>query len=294
MSALEQVPRLADRSLVAGRPRDGRADDAAGLWIHAQEISADAPHGSSIEFGDPNLEHDLLRAHHAKQVDDVGDGATVGPLAGSAGLGRGAVGGHRVHLAVGAGLALDHDSRPARSAGLPRDHKSRRTAASGRLPSGPSLASEGFHELSSLRSRDGPGLLDEDRSEVVFDHHDDPGDLERVAGFAFNHKVVADLAQLDARVGEGRTELGMDHDQVGQHANLEVVGFTPRGRDRQVGHADSPANDPDLPGVDHDEIEDRRVADGDQRLVPSGDDVLLQGEDPRLVNDHCDRLVVAM
>ena len=58
-------------------PAMARADDAAGAGIDAQEVGTDAPHGCSVELGDPNLEHDLLRAHDAEEVDDLGRGAAV-------------------------------------------------------------------------------------------------------------------------------------------------------------------------------------------------------------------------
>ena len=93
--------------------------------------------------------------------------------------------------------------------------------------------------------------------------------------------------------GKADLELALDQGQVGEHADFEGIGLIPRGRDRQVGHADSPAGDPELAGVKHGEIEDRRVADGDQRLGRSGGDLLLEGQDPRLVDEQVDRGVVA-
>src|SRR5208282_2400835 len=72
-----QVARLADRPLETGRPGDARADDGAGAGVDAEEVGADAPHGSSVELGDPDLEHDLLRAGHAEEVDDLGHGTAV-------------------------------------------------------------------------------------------------------------------------------------------------------------------------------------------------------------------------
>ena len=161
------------------------------------------------------------------------------------------------------------------------------------LSSGPG-SSQGSEYLSCLRNRDGPALLDEDRVEVGPDRVHDPGDLGRVAGLAFDHQVVPDLAQLDAGVGEGRPKLVLDHGQVSEHADFEDIGLIPRGRDRQVGHADSMAGDPELAGVKHDEIEDRRVADGDQRLGRPGGDLLLEGQDPRLVDEHLEGGVVAV
>ena len=118
-------------------------------------------------------------------------------------------------------------------------------------------------------------------------------DLSLVPGLAFNHEVVPDLAQLDAGVGKGGPKFVLDQGQVGENRDLERISFIPRGRDRQVGHADTLADEPDLPRVDHGKVEDRRVADGNQRPVRPGRDILLEVEDPRLVDEHLERGVIA-
>ena len=292
--AEEQVPRLADRPLEIGRPGDARADDAAGAGIHAQEVGADAPQGRSVELSDADLEQDLLRAHDVEEVDDLGQGDRTGDLSGPGQLGgehggRGGRGGRALVLGgFGIGLGGDRSGRRRLSTAGPRRLAAgRATRAGGRTPQGPGP------DRDAMPAHDGPRLTGDDRGQVGVDRLDDPGDLGRVARLAFDHDVVAELAQLDAGVGEHRPQLALDQGQVGEHADLEDIGLIPRGRDRQVAHADPQPGDPELAGADHGKLDDRRVADGDQRLGRPGGHLLLEGEDPRLVDEQVEGGVVA-
>ena len=80
--------------------------------------------------------------------------------------------------------------------------------------------------------------------------------------------------------------------QVGDDVDLEVVRPAVGGGHRQVGHADPLADDPDLPGADDDELDDRRVADGDQRGGVPGGEVLPGRQDPPLADEDLERGVV--
>ena len=114
------------------------------------------------------------------------------------------------------------------------------------------------------------------------------------SALALDHDMVPDLAEVDARVREDRPQRALDQRQVGEDPDLEGDGLVLRIRDRQVGHADRPAADPELARADDGEVQDRRIADGDQRPGWPGDEILLEREDPCLVHQDIEGSVVAL
>src|SRR6185503_13698639 len=52
-------------------PGNGGARDAAGVGIDVEQIGADFAQGGAVQLGQLDLQHDLLDARHAQQVDDL-------------------------------------------------------------------------------------------------------------------------------------------------------------------------------------------------------------------------------
>ena len=74
---------------------------------------------------------------------------------------------------------------------------------------------------------------------------------------------AADLAEFEAGIGEDALQLTPQHVQVGHDTDLEGIGVVGC-RDGQVRHAEPFADQPQLLWTDHDEVDHRGVAHGDQ------------------------------
>ena len=123
---------------------------------------------------------------------------------------------------------------------------------------------------------------------------DDPSHLSIVARLALDHDVVAELSQLDARIGEERAKAALKKAEVSQYSDFEGIDLILSRGDGQIRDPDPQARDSNLTRVEDRELDDGGVARGDQRLVGPGREIFLDREDPALAHVHLEGRIVSL